>query len=674
MDTSSRSRGARVARWLLVLLTWCAFAIRLWHLDAVPPGWSDDELSNIFVISQKIFQGDFAVYYPDATGLEALYHVVAGLLLRLFGFNAIGIRLLSVLLGTVTVPLTYQAGRRLFGRWQGVVAAAALTVSFWSLIYSRVNLRHISLPVFMLLAFTFFWQGLSDDRGARQQARRAFLLSGLFMGIGFYTYFAARGVPLILLGFLVYLALFYREPLRHHGRELLLPFGVALFLAIPLLLTLWQLTGADARVAEVAVPLVEARAGNFEPLQRHLRVTLSMFHADGDDEFLYNIPHRPVFGPVGAAFLWSGVLLAVVYALRPLWPRGAYRHKRDRRRAAAAAFLLLWWIAGITPGFLSVPPASLGHTIVAQPATYLLAALPVAILAGRGQQRARRSLLAAGVALLFILSVAARDLPDYFQAWPSRGNVRFLYHADLKNVAAYLARHPEMTDFAITGLLAGPWDQLALEVELANAGVSDAKPRWYDPRRAIFIALNEDSPPLAFYGYPLVAVAYEGWYQPLAASGVGGYRLARIEAPEPPPFPQTCFVNGLCLIAAEYEAGPGRLHLTWQVEAPLTLPAREILSKPPPPGSPSEPRLLVFSQLLDEDGTRLTGDDGLWVDPYGLEVGDSFRQQHILAPPAEQQATATIVGLYDPRTGERIPTIDGRDHLRLELHQSAAPN
>jgi hypothetical protein len=283
-------------------------------------------------------------------------------------------------------------------------------------------------------------------------------------------------------------------------------------------------------------------------------------------------------------------------------------------------------------------------------------------------------LLATGLALLFVLSVAARDLPDYFQAWPARGNVRFLYHADLKRVAAYLAQHPDVTDFAITGLLAGPWDELALEVELANAGVSDVRPRWYDPRRAIITALNDDAPPLALSGYPLVPVAYETWYQPLAASGVGGYRLTLVEAPTPPPFPRTCFTNGLCLIAAEYEGDGGIFDLTWQVVAPLTLPPREILSKPPPPGVPAQPRLFVFSHLLDEAGTWLTGDDGLWVNPYNLEVGDSFRQQHILAASAEQEAAAIIFGLYDPRTGERITTVDGRDHLRLEIPQAGPAN
>ena len=159
-------------------------------------------------------------------------------------------------------------------------------------------------------------------------------------------------------------------------RGLLLMFGLGFAYGHTTPVTLSRQPESEARVAELAVPLVEARVGNFEPLARHVAITLGMFHADGDDEWLYNIPHRPIFGPLGAAFFWIGVLIALVYALQPLvrtitkWLDKHRRPERDINPDAAlsSAFLLLWWLAGISPGFISVPPASLGHTIMAQPA------------------------------------------------------------------------------------------------------------------------------------------------------------------------------------------------------------------------------------------------------------------------------------------------------------------
>ena len=667
----------------LVLL---AFAARTWQLETVPPGWSDDELSNIFVISQKVFQGDTSLYYPDATGLEAPYHVASGLFLTLFGFNAIGIRLLSVFLGTLTVPLTYVVGSRLFDRRTGLLAAAMLAVSFWSLVYSRVNLRHILLPVLLLLTFYFFWRGVRRSGNAQASERTgiinwsrvapSFLWAGLCMGLGFYTYFASRGVPLIILAFVLYLALFYRARLRRLWPGLLFIFLLAALLALPLLFTLQQLPGADARVAEVAVPVVAAREGDYEPLLRHIVITLSMFHGNGDDEFLYNIPHRPVFGPVGALFFWAGVLIAAWLALQPLLRRNGGRRDVEEPYSLAAAFLLLWWLAGISPGFLSVPPASLGHTIVAQPAAYLLAALPLwfagRILPQRWNSptaRRWRTPLLALAALLLWSSVALRDFNDYFNRWPERGMTRFLYHADMKDVADYVAQRPEVEHFAISGLLAGPWDRLALQVDLQNVGRGDMLPRWYDPRRAIFLELAAE-PALLFSGYPRVENVYEALLAPLPNASAGDYRVALAvdDTPDMGTMPETCFRNGLCLVAATFEAQTGRLDLTWRVGQTLDLPPQPLLSKPPPPGTDDGPRLLVFAHLLDGSGQRVDGDDGLWVDATTLQSGDLFRQQHwLLATDEGTMEYRLSVGLYNPVSGERILTTDGRDQLQLDV-------
>ena len=80
----------------------------------------------------------------------------------------------------------------------------------------------------------------------------------------------------------------------------------------------------------------------------------------------------------------------------------------------------------------------------------------------------------------------------------------------------------------------------------------------------------------------------------------------------------------------------------------------------------SGPRLHAFAQLWDDTDGFITGDDGLWVDPYTLQIGDLFIQQHRpLLPDGVKPATA-VVGLYDPLTGTRILTADGRDHVRFE--------
>ena len=118
-------------------------------------------------------------------------------------------------------------------------------------------------------------------------------------------------MPLILLAYCGYLAIFVRSLAKRHWRGWLLWLGATAVLSLPLILTLQQQPTSEARVAELALPLTEARAGNFQPLWQYTYTTLGMFHTTGDNEWLYNIPDRPVFGPISALIFWLGILLAL---------------------------------------------------------------------------------------------------------------------------------------------------------------------------------------------------------------------------------------------------------------------------------------------------------------------------------------------------------------------------
>ncbi|GJM40835.1 MAG: hypothetical protein DHS20C20_11170 [Ardenticatenaceae bacterium] len=672
--------------WLIVAITFVAFVLRLWQLGHLPPGWRDDELINSLVISQKVLDGDLAVYYSDASGHEALYHVLNGIMLGLFGANWVGIRLLSAFLGTLAVPLTYVLARKLFGRWVGVTAAAGLTVSFWGLMYARFGLRHVLMPLLTLGAFYFFWRGFTAENrrleigelgrsiSDLQSPIPNYIITALFMSLGFYTYFAGRGVPLILLAFMGVVWLLRRPFFFAHWRGWLVMLMGTAVLALPLIFTLQAQPEVEGRVAELAVPLVEAREGNFEPLQAYVVTTLGMFHATGDDEWLYNIPNRPLFGVVGAIFFWGGVLLALVDGLWLFWIKLRRRaiEPKTEMRGLAAIFLLLWWFAGIAPAFISVPPASLGHTILAQPATYILAALGIGRLEIGDWRIGNQSLISnlrsplmIIFALLLVGSIAVRDLPDYFQRWPERGMVRFLYRADIQNVADYVNSAPATTDFGVSGLLAGPWDRLALQIGLHNN--EDVRPRWFNSERALVL-----SPPLSFVGFPNTAVSYEPLLNPVAPQVTAGtYQLMQTEAQmlAERADERICFTNGLCWLTAVFDSETNRLELGWQVGQMLQLPEMPLISNPPPPGVYAGPRLHVFAQLLDAEGNFMTGDDGLWVDPVTLQPGDTFLQQHWLTIPENMVAETAVFGLYDPMTGERILTVDGRDHLSLSISE-----
>ncbi len=690
-----KSSGVILSTLLITALTLFAFFLRVWRLDDIPPGWRDDELINSLVISQKALDGNLAVYYPDASGHEALFHMMSAVTLAIFGPGVAGIRLLPAILGTLTVPLTYVVASRLFGKKIGFIAAACLTVSFWSLMYSRIGIRHISTPLFLLLAFYFFLRGLKINFSSSESRAQAptdelllststsrksmkwLFLAGLFVGIGFYTYFASRGIPIIILAFLIYLALFQLWRLKQQWPGLILMVGVTLLLALPLIIVLSGQPEAEARVGELAVPIIDALEGDFSSLTDHISRTLRMFLNDGDDEWLYNIPNRPVFSGIGAAFFWSGLAVAAWFALKPVFRLVMRLFNKEPgifsatlHMEAASAFLIIWWIGGISPGFISVPAASLGHTIIAQPAAYILLALPFIPLGQVGSRlfSPRIGSLNGGSALtwaaglILLLSLVSRDLPDYYRNWPERGMVRFLYRADIKELAQYIDENPGLDEFSVSGLLAGPWDRLALEIE--QKGEDRVQPRWYNPERASFLLIS-GQPAITFSGYPLDISPFDSLYQTIDGGPVGGYQLSRVLADISSTGEPVCFTNGLCLVAAIYDRQSSSLDLTWEGQRSLSIPKSPLLSNPPPPGIYAGPRLLVFAQLLDQDGLLIVGDDGLWVDATTLRPGDRFIQRHRLEDPGN--GAAIIFGLYDPMNGQRILTSEGQDHLQIVI-------
>jgi 4-amino-4-deoxy-L-arabinose transferase-like glycosyltransferase len=647
---------------LLLLLTW---GLRLCCLDTVPPGWRDDELINIHALSGKLLAGKFPLYFTGASGHEPLYHYLHAGIHALLGFNVLSGHLLSVALGTLTVALTYTLARRLLGHATAITASLALMTSFWSLMYSRTAIRHVSLLPPALAAFYWSWRSLARKSripNPKPQISCGVAL-GLLMGTSLYTYPVARLLPVLLILFAIYLALFHRDRFNHLWRGLLLALATTALLAAPLGIVLLQ-GRADARVAELAVPLRELQNGNLRPLLAGVWTTLAMFHATGDPEWLYNVAERPVFNLLGGTLLWAGVVLCL------------FRWRQPRY-----FFLLLWLGLGLLPALVSIPPASLSHAILAQPVAYILPVLAL-VEASRwlkpcNLQSAMHSLLLvighwSSVILLaiFLITNAARDLRDYFVTWPQSWMVRFLYRADYREAARYLDAHSKIADVAISGPLVLPWDRLALEVDTRR---DDVAVRLFNPERALVWGASTAPSRVLFTSYPHPAPPLDTFLKtttdpPEAISpNLTLYALPAIhDLQSAIRNPVARFANGLHLIEAHWleeplaPGQPGILLTTWHVAAPLELPPMPIVANPPPPGVDTRPRLKVFVHLLAADGAFLAEDDGLWVDPLTLRAGDRFVQLHRLeAPPGAPTGPYTVrLGLYDERSGERWATLD----------------
>jgi 4-amino-4-deoxy-L-arabinose transferase-like glycosyltransferase len=640
------NRQSQIDRWIIVGILLLAWGLRLYCLDAVPPGWRDDELIEIYALSGQVLAGHPTFYFTGASGHEPLYHTLRAGAIALWGVNPLTGHLLSMISGTLAVALAYRLCRRFFGRMAAFSAAALMAFGFWPLMYSRFGVRHEMLVPLALAVFCLLWPA---DRPTPKSWLRA-AAGGVCLAAALCTYTASRLIPVVLLAFGLYLALFHREQFRRWWRPLLATLLLAAALTAPMWVAIArgrseaaaQGVGADARLAELAVPLNELLAGNPRPLLKNVWTTLGMFHATGDPEWLYNVADRPVFNLLGGALFWTGVALCV------------FRWRQPRY-----AFLLLWLGLGLFPTFISTPSASLSHSILAQPVAYILPVLPLVEV--RSQIANRRPairywLLAIGYSLfaIFFVTNVIRDLYDYFIVWPQQGMVRVLYRADYREAARYLDARPEITDVAISSTLLGPWDRLALE---AGAQRDDLSARLCDPGRALVWSAGDAPATVLLVSWPHAASPIADFLEAPEAisSHLTRYTLLPISNLQSPISSATRFANGLELVEAQW-ADETTLLTFWRVAEPLDLPSMPIVANPPPPGVYSGPRLKVFAHLLAADGAQVADDDGLWVDPLTLRPGDRFVQVHhfTLPPDAPAGPYAVRLGLYDPKPGEEM--------------------
>ena len=616
------SRAVPVVSLILLL----AFALRILGLTVVPPGWRDDEAIETTRHAQMVLDGQFPFYFIQAEGHEPIYHYISAGWIALTGRSLFGVRLVSAFFGTLAVAAAYRLTRQLFGTRTALLVALLLAVSFWSLMYSRTKIRHIAELPFVLLAFSHLFALPHNPRSPTRN--RKFIIQHsafciLFTALALYTYLAATTLLFILFLFGLYL-LFTHYTSRdtqpairntqyvirntlHPSRLTFVALAGSLLLYLPLALAI----RADAeRIDIVGGPLEEWRDGNPQVVIDNTLGTLAMFGNTADNEALYNTPGRPVFGVVGFYFFATGIIIALA-----------------RWRDPRFAFLLIWLGVGIAPAFASNPPGSLSHTITALPVTYLLAALPLSHLS---QLRITNYVLRLSFAAILLASILLRDLPDYFLHWPADSEVRYLYRADLHELVNELRDEPPAT-YVLTGTLS-KWDRVAFNLEGLNF---ESPPRWVNSEWAIIFPAQS-----ATFLFPLA-----DWQLNSA----------------PPLHPTSMrFTNDLIFdgwtqwgrdVIAYWQVGPDY--------SPVEPEAGSFIGSPPF-------RVFAFLHLLDADGAFVAGSDRFDADAYALQPGDRFLQRHAFAEDTTLGAYTLELGLYNPITGERYLTDDGRNAVNLD--------
>lgn len=167
---------------LVVLLTAVAGVLRIYRVADLPAGLHGDEAWTGLDALRVLNEGWIGPYVGSGLGQPTGPLYVTALVFWLSGPTLFTLHLSMALLGTATVPVAYILFRLGFGRWVALMAAVALTFSYWHLFYSRSAFMLIAMPLVTTLAATALLIAV------RSRSPWAWGIAGITLGVGMYTY------------------------------------------------------------------------------------------------------------------------------------------------------------------------------------------------------------------------------------------------------------------------------------------------------------------------------------------------------------------------------------------------------------------------------------------------------------------------------------------------------
>lgn len=632
---------------LLILLL--AFALRVWQLAELPPGLTHDE-ANHGREAINILDGILLFYFPLNYGSEPFYSYIVAGSMALLGENVLALRLVNVFFSLATIAATYAWTRRFFDRRTALLAATLLALSFWPLASSRQALRAGMLPFFMVLAVWFYWAiFVARQRLSLRIAHwSAVIAFALCLAITLHIYLAARVTWLLFPLFLFYLLLFHRRLFRQMWQPTLVGLLLAGLLAAPMFLYLQRYPYALTRLDMLDRPLQELQAGNWRPLaQNAAQALLAFFWPGQGDQFLaYNIPGRPVLEALTAVFGFSGIIVC-------LW----------RWRQPQAAIILLWFGVGIAPSLITGATANTTRNLAALPAVFMLPAIGFWFWADwmRARQPRAASALAAGVLGVWLVIAGFTATADYFIHWGQSPAVRGAYQQNLVQMLAYVAQHEDGRAAIFSTVYPGPAHDPSLGLVLAG----EAGYRWVDGRYALLLPHHQNALALVPSSTPL---------HPALGQLVRPWQTIFLRPDDLDPF------------FTVYEVAAEAAAWEWQMAAnlndALTLRHAGWLQNPVHPGETAElltiwqvqdparvgpivppaftTDVVMFTQILGEDGRPWVQRDSLEAPSWGWQPGDVLLQIHplFIPPGATPGVHPAIVGIYDRASQARLPLLN----------------
>lgn len=180
-------------------------------------------LSNNFAPRAEVFKyvNPFLVY-------------IGAVVTLFFGGGLEVIRMVSVIFGSLTIPMLYLFGKAMYDRWTGLLSALFLCFSSFHCLWSRIFMFE-ALTVFFITAFLyFFWMSQCHERKSLTHA----CLAGAMMGLAIDAKYISLFLIPAILTYVLWTNKFNFKALM--DKRIILIFVFAFLLFLPLLVGLYM--------------------------------------------------------------------------------------------------------------------------------------------------------------------------------------------------------------------------------------------------------------------------------------------------------------------------------------------------------------------------------------------------------------------------------------------------
>ncbi|QQG40861.1 MAG: glycosyltransferase family 39 protein [Candidatus Levyibacteriota bacterium] len=176
----------------ILLISLGIISLYIIKLNTIPTSVHGDEgetaLQALKIVTRSV--NIFGVGWFDLPILSFAPHALG---MAIFGENAVGNRMGSVIFGLLTLPVFYLLLKLLFTPRIAFFATILLGTSHMWLALSRVGITYVQATFLALITLYFLFKAIKKEHMIY------FFVAGCFMGLSLYSYYAVRIIPIMIL-------------------------------------------------------------------------------------------------------------------------------------------------------------------------------------------------------------------------------------------------------------------------------------------------------------------------------------------------------------------------------------------------------------------------------------------------------------------------------------------